>query len=313
MGRGAALALSLLALAACEQGVTPPVASSMPAPVTGEVAADLVVQRSAESLDLERFYTRVESNLVAQGLLRMDGGGPDAPFGAEDLTRNFERIALYEEYANQGGRLVARQTASKLHRWSQPIRMQLVFGPTVAPEKQARDRAVVTGFASRLARLSGVPIRQVSQDGNFVVFVVNEDERRALAPRLREIIPGIGQAAIDTVIDLPRTSYCLVFAWDPDETGSYERAVAVIRGEHPDLLRLSCVHEEIAQGMGLSNDSPSARPSVFNDDEEFGLLTTQDEMLMRMLYDRRLTPGMSAEEAAPIAAVIAQELMGGAS
>jgi hypothetical protein len=43
----------------------------------------------------------------------------------------------------------------------------------------------------------------------------------------------------------------------------------VIRAEHPDLLRLSCLHEEIAQGLGLPNDSPRARPSIFNDDEEF--------------------------------------------
>ena len=31
--------------------------------------------------------------------------------------------------------------------------------------------------------------------------------------------------------------------------------------DDPDLLRLSCMHEEIAQGLGLANDSPLARPS----------------------------------------------------
>ena len=99
------------------------------------------------------------------------------------------------------------------------------------------------------------------------------------------------------------------------EAGSttYTKAVALIRGEHPDLLRLACIHEELAQGLGLANDSPQARPSIFNDDEEFGLLTTHDELLLRMLYDPRLTPGMSAAEAAPIARRIASELMGGES
>jgi hypothetical protein len=56
-------------------------------------------------------------------------------------------------------------------------------------------------------------------------------------------------------------------------SGAYTRAVAVVRAEHPDLLRQSCIHEEIAQGLGLPNDSPAARPSIFNDDEEFALLT----------------------------------------
>jgi hypothetical protein len=78
-------------------------------------------------------------------------------------------------------------------------------------------------------------------------------------------------------------------------------------------MRLSCIHEELAQGMGLANDSPQARPSIFNDDEEFALLTRHDELLLRMLYDPRLSPGMTPAEAAPIARQIAAELMGGGS
>jgi hypothetical protein len=120
---------------------------------------------------------------------------------------------------------------------------------------------------------------------------VDEDDRRRLGPRLRALIPGISEASLATIVDMPRSTYCLVVAWDPDDDGGYETAVAVIRSEHPDLLRLSCIHEEMAQGMGLSNDSPDARPSIFNDDEEFALLTPHDEMLLRILYDPRLRPG----------------------
>jgi hypothetical protein len=85
----------------------------------------------------------------------------------------------------------------------------------------------------------------------------------------------------------------------------------VIRAENPDLLRLSCIHEELAQGLGLANDSPAARPSIFNDDDEFALLTTHDEQLLRMLYDSRLRAGMSAADAQPIVRTIAREIKGG--
>ena len=71
--------------------------------------------------------------------------------------------------------------------------------------------------------------------------------------------------------------------------------------------------EEVAQGLGLPNDSPTARPSIFNDDEEFALLTTQDELLLKMLYDPRLSPGMTPDEARPILREIADELVGGPS
>jgi len=87
----------------------------------------------------------------------------------------------------------------------------------------------------------------------------------------------------------------------------------VIRSEHPDLLRLSCIHEELTQGLGLPNDSPRARPSIFNDDEEFALLTDQDELLLRILYNPALRPGMTAAEARPIVESLARRLAGGDS
>ena len=86
--------------------------------------------------------------------------------------------------------------------------------------------------------------------------------------------------------------------------------MALIRAEHPDLVRRTCIHEEIAQGLGLPNDSPTARPSIFNDDDEFALLTSHDELLLKMLYDPRLKAGMTADEARPVARIIARELMG---
>ena len=305
-------AVAVLGLAGCQEVLLPPQVESPPAPPTAAATPDTAPPAQSErSLELERFYARVEANLLAQGLLRRDRRPDDAPVSAAALAQNFERIALFEEYANVGGRLVARQTESRLHRWEEPIRLRLDFGAQVDEAKVSRDRVAVTAYAARLSRITGVPIRLVRDQANFHVFIVTEDERRALGPDLRRIIPGISAAALDTVIDLPRSSYCLVFAWDPQSRGTYERAVAIIRAEHPDLLRLSCIHEEIAQGMGLSNDSPTARPSVFNDDEEFALLTGHDELLLRILYDDRLTAGMSAAEAMPIVRGIAAELAGG--
>jgi hypothetical protein len=61
--------------------------------------------------------------------------------------------------------------------------------------------------------------------------------------------------------------------------------------------------------IGLANDSPAARPSIFNDSEEFALLAPHDELLLRILYDRRLRTGRTIEEAKPIVQTIATELM----
>ena len=282
-------------------------------PPVPEVVPAVAPERSALSRDIGDYYARVETTMLRQGLLRIDNGGPDTPFNERQLAENFVRIALFEEYDSSGDRIVARQTASRLHRWDESIRMEVEFGATVDPAQASLDRRAITTYAARLGSLTGVDVTQVESGGNFNVFVVNEEERRALGPRLQQLIPGISASAIRTVTGLPRSSYCLVFAFDPQSDGTYERAVAVVRAEHPNLLRLSCFHEELAQAMGLANDSPAARPSIFNDDEEFALLTGHDEMLLRMLYDPRLKPGMTADVAAPIVTQIAAEMVGGNS
>lgn len=285
-----------------------PVAPPMPRPDFGAITAP----DSGASAELADYYSRVQNGLLSQGLLRTDGGGPDVPFTERDLVRNFLKIAFYEEYADVGGQLVARESASRMHRWQKPVTLSVEFGASVDPATRTRDSNEVVRFTQRLARVTGHPIRNVPAGaGNFRVFVVNEDERRTLGPVLKRMIPNISTTALNTVANLPRSTYCLAFATDPEGDGSYDQAVAVIRAEHPDLLRASCIHEEVAQGLGLSNDYPLARPSIFNDDEEFGFLTRHDELLLKMLYDPRLSPGMTEAEARPIVEKIARELMGG--
>ena len=56
-----------------------------------------------------------------------------------------------------------------------------------------------------------------------------------------------------------------------------------------------------------------ARPSIFNDDEEFALLTGMDEAMLRILYNPLLVPGMTEAEARPIVFDLAARLTGGAS
>ena len=318
-GRAALSALAaVLAAAGCVQSTdtvpdkTPPQARAAPEPPRSP-RPPAALRTDPESEALRAYYTRVQAGLEAQGLLRRDGGGPDTPYDADRLAETFLQLAFYEEYAPDTGVLIARETRSRLHRWTEPVRIETRFGRSVPAGERVRDRGDVARFAGRLSRAANHPISAVPQDGNFVVYIVNEAERRALGPELSALVPGMGPTALDSVLNLPRSSYCLVFAADREETGGYSRAVAIIRAEHPPLLRLSCIHEEVAQGLGLANDSPRARPSIFNDDEEFALLTTMDEQLLRILYDPRLKPGMSEEEARPMVFRIAQEIMGAQS
>ncbi len=186
----------------------------------------------------------------------------------------------------------------------------MYFGDSVPPAQRSRDRADVAGFAARLQRVSGHPVALGGAQGNFVVLVVNEDERRAIGPRLQSMVPGIPPSDVAALSELSPQNFCTVFAYSQGNSPVYAQAVALIRAELPPRLRRSCVHEELTQGMGLANDSPRARPSIFNDDEEFAYLTRHDELLLKILYDPRLRPGMTEAEARPVVMQIATELLG---
>ena len=314
------IGLGLLALTACAPTPPPPEVAppSTTRPQTRVVQPPSVVTIAPKpdpaSEELRAYYRRLENDLIARGLLRTDGGGPDTPFTDTQLARNFVRIALFDEYVTDGINLRADATPSKLRRWEQTVRMSVEFGDSVPASQRAIDRAEVATYARRLTAATGLPITMTANDPNYYVLFMNETDRRGAENRLREIVPGIAPSSIRAITNLPRDQLCIVVAFSEPGKSEYVKSVAVIRDEHPALLRKSCIHEELAQGLGLANDSPAARPSIFNDDEEFGLLTTHDELLLKMLYDRRLQSGMTPEQAAPIAKLIATELTaGGAS
>jgi len=101
-----------------------------------------------------------------------------------------------------------------------------------------------------------------------------------------------------------------VAGWSEDDP-TIRQALVYLHGDLQGLYRKLCFHEEIAQSLGLFNDHPQVRPSIFNDDDEFALLTTHDEYLLRILYDPRLTPGMRADEAMPLVGAIIEDLRPG--
>ncbi|MCR8547993.1 DUF2927 domain-containing protein [Salipiger sp. P9] len=317
--RRIALAVSLLAgLSACETSPLAPRKTDVPphARPTGlQPVAPSPRKPAGQSLashDLEVYYARVQADLLAQGLLRTDGGGPDTPFTDTMLARNFERIALAEEYERGAGLRPSRGELGRVKKWVKPVRVSVEFGDLVPADQQVQDRNMLIQYVSRLARVTGHPITMTTGAANFHVLFMSEDDKASIAPRIRQLVPDVNPAALEVFQNLPRSIHCLVIAFSEQPGGySYGEAIAVIRSEHPDLLRRSCIHEEVAQGLGLGNDSPQARPSIFNDDDEFALLTTHDEMLLKILYDPRLKPGMDADTVRPIVRDLAAQLAGG--
>lgn len=307
----ALVALSIFGIAGCDLLKSPAAGISRPNPDAAEPAP--AAPPSAASEALRVYYARVQSGLLEQGLLRTDGGQRNAPFTDRMLAENFIKIAAFDEFTTTATGQSKVERPSHIRRWDVPVRIGLRFGASVTLAQRTTDTARVAAYVADLARATRHPIRFDNTNPNFIVQIVNEDERLAIAPIASAAIKDLTPSDLASVVNMPQSTYCLVYANSKPGAFVYRSAFAVIRAEHPDLLRLSCLHEEIAQGLGLANDSPRARPSIFNDNDEFALLTPQDALMLRMLYDPRLTPGMTAEEARPIAETLATQVMGGES
>ena len=301
----------MLGLAGCNLLKTPAAGVSSPAPNAAVPAP--ATPPSAASEALRAYYASVQSGLLEQGLLRTDGGQRNAPFTDRMLAENFIKIAAFDEYTTTATGLSQIEKPNRIRRWNGPVRIGLRFGASVPMAQRTTDTARVAAYVADLARATRHGVRIDKTNPNFIVQIVNEDERLAIAPIASAAISDLTPSDLASIVNMPQSTYCLVYADSKPGTFVYRRAFAVIRAEHPDLLRLSCLHEEIAQGLGLANDSPQARPSIFNDNDEFALLTPQDALMLRMLYDPRLTPGMTADEARPIAESLATQFMGGES
>ena len=240
-------------------------------------------------------YRHYTETLTNGGKLRTDRAPVDAAFSNSDLAENFEKIALNREYRRDEDVLVEETTPTRLSRWEKPIRYR-VIGEAVT----GADRGEYASLAIRLSSLTGLTIEQTTVDPNLTILILGPEERRVFVDQLKE--NGLA-ARMPLVVEWARDiSYPCVgqVGYDDSETGLITGAMIVIKGELEGVLRRSCIHEELAQTLGLMNDDPEVRPSIFNDDQEFALLTEHDEILLRILYDERLTPGMQAEDARPL-------------
>lgn len=301
-GLGKIALVALMALGGC---TPPPVVPVALPPVVAPV-----VPETAESAALRAHYDKVQAGMLATGLWRTDTAPADAPFTDRNLADNFLKIALYDEYSGGTVTKASNEAPIALRRWDQPVRVSLIFGAAVPPDQVATDTARITSYLAQLAAVTGHPIGLVTSAPNFWVHLATIDERRAMGPTLQAELDEITANQIDSITNMQPDTYCQVVTQFDDATSTYAAAVTVIPSELPTLMRLACIDEELAQSLGLPNDSNVARPSIFNDDEEFALLTRQDEMMLRILYDPSLRPGMTEREARPVVKALATRLMG---
>ncbi|MEM7742513.1 MAG: DUF2927 domain-containing protein [Pseudomonadota bacterium] len=253
--------------------------------------------------DRSGVYRDLAADLEARGHLRTDAAPADAPFTAEDLTRAFERVAFSYEFTFRDGRKVEGPIARPLKRWQGTVGYRLI-GDGV----READRLEIAALFDRLATLTGLTFRVVTAREHMLISIATPEGRREISQGFADAGQDVYRVHYDTWRRSPGWTCGAVTSVSTADPNRLMHAHIFLGAEAKGIIRSGCLHEEIVQALGLTDDDPDARPSIFNDDQEFALLTMHDELLLRVLYDPRLQPGMSAAEAVPIARRLFAEL-----
>jgi len=214
----------------------------------------------------------------------------------ETILRNFDRIAFFAEYQDQTRR-------HPLMRWHRPLRISLHGTATHRYQDQ------VARVAAELSEITGHDIALLEAGGdqrrsNVRVYFAEEIYRAAAGRYLGEVGEHLlGRVDVESSTQELDESGAICFALLADKADApweIARAVIFVPSGLSRSATRACVTEELAQVLGLINDSDEVQPSIFNDRSPFHRLTAHDRLLLRLLYDDQLKAGMSHEQAMPL-------------
>ena len=190
-----------------------------------------------------------------------------------------------------------------LFKWDTPVRVRLVGR---APDSY---RGWAEAHVLRLTQLTDHDIQLVSD--------ISADVLIYFVPRFQDVMDGEYNAILRRYIANPEQIEAILRGYrlsmaicggQVNAAGStLKEAIVFIPVDHLPTVGHNCLVTQVTRVMGLPFPVPEGAASVFSVDSPYSHLTAIDERLIRLLYDRRMQPGMTRNEALAIAATILDE------
>lgn len=211
---------------------------------------------------------------------------PDQKYDVKDVRRFAEDVVIGSK---PGARLVKWTEAPviRLETLSSGPRDDTGKPTTIPVETSILHHAALQKHIKDLAFLTGLPIRLMPRDigsgGDIVITIVPRVAMSAVP------FPGVPAKLMN---DLMGPSRCYFVIW-PDPEWAIAKAHIVINSMLDENHIIHCLLEELTQSLGLPNDSDRLRPSVFNESAMLLVLSRLDRILIRTVYDPRISKGLS--------------------
>ncbi len=199
-------------------------------------------------------------------------------FTAAELTRGFFALAF-------GSDLRIGAKPRGIRRFDHPIQARIIHGGSV--DRVASMRAIVEDYARQVPGLN-LSVAEGTRGGDIEVRLIDEkDFKAALEEAFGVRITRDFVARTDP--------QCMTSVKSTTE-GDIVRSVTFVIVDKGDNVFFDCAYHEMLHAFGLSNHDQRNPWTTLNQKRMVGYLTVYDRALLTLLYDRRITPGMTAAQ-----------------
>jgi len=212
-------------------------------------------------------------------------------FSDAEILDGFFKISFGAEF-RVGGDVVDR-----VRKYDGPVRV--FVDNQAALDRRAQLTNVINEVGRRIKHLD-IALTGQRSDANMVVSLVRErDLGRAIQALYgRDEAPRI-QRSLEP--------QCLS-GYSKDDSYRIRHAEVILVVDAGEFTFYDCAYEEILQALGPINDDASIPWTMFNDAVHMGFFDIYDQLLLNVLYDPRIRPGMSRQEARAVLPAILPEV-----
>ena len=248
--------------------------------------------------------------LTALALAASAGDGGAEPFKPDAGTPSNKTIVEHFNIIAFGNEYTGKRYAA-VRKWKSPIIARVDGDPPADFEDSIRQHLAelqkITGhptalvYSARMLREKKVPKGLNPKSFNMFLLYYPIEELKVVA---RQQLGNRMDPTLQRLAGGKSTCEATLFT----KGNEIRSAVVLFPAERPKDHMRACVVEELTQVMGLPNDSGSVNPSIFNDTSPYTELTDHDRLMLKVLYDPRITIGMSRDQALIVGRKVLDEI-----
>jgi hypothetical protein len=200
-------------------------------------------------------------------------------FSNDEIRDGFFKIAFHPE-------LQLGSQAERVRKFDEPVRIFLLN--KAWPDRRTEIAAIVADIRARVNHLD-VAVTDDRNAANMVVtLVASHNFSRILHSRYGHQTAARIEKSLDPQIHSRNGK---------DTQFRISRAEVILPIDAGDFTLRDCAYEELLQALGAINDDRSVPWTMFNDDVQMGFFDVYDQYLINILYDPRIRPGMTKQQA----------------